>query len=156
MRVIEGGIYFLFDKDELVYVGESDNIYRRVGQHIYKKDKKFDRFEIYPTRERKKLEGFLIRTLTPKYNVAVGAWDDNYGSDVFLTQSVEEAINKYKEKHKDMTIKELADMYSVYADWMIHILHKHNAAIYKIDGIFYVDRKWVETNEQNIKNWLQE
>ena len=37
MNVIEEGVYFLYDKDELVYIGTSDNLYRRIGQHkVYK------------------------------------------------------------------------------------------------------------------------
>jgi hypothetical protein len=28
------GIYFLFDSDELVYVGQSVNVFARIGQHI--------------------------------------------------------------------------------------------------------------------------
>ena len=72
MKVVTKGVYFLFDDKQLVYIGESDNIYRRIGQHIYEGTKKFDSFEIFPCNDRKKLEGFLIRTLKPKYNVSLG------------------------------------------------------------------------------------
>lgn len=52
MKVVEEGVYFLYDKDELVYIGQSDNLYRRIGQHIAERKKKFDRFELYPTTDR--------------------------------------------------------------------------------------------------------
>jgi excinuclease UvrABC nuclease subunit len=64
------GVYFLWDEDELVYIGESENIYLRIGQHIKDGRKRFDDFTIYITEDRKLLEAYLINVLKPKYNKA--------------------------------------------------------------------------------------
>lgn len=84
INVVEEGVYFLFDKGELVYIGESDNLFRRIGQHIYEKQKVFDAFEIYPCADRKRLEGFLIRLLHPKYNISEGMsdWTSQIGEEI--------------------------------------------------------------------------
>ena len=58
MKVVTKGVYFLFDDKQLVYIGESDNIYRRIGQHIYDGTKKFDSFEIFPCNDRKSWKAF--------------------------------------------------------------------------------------------------
>ena len=66
------GIYFLFDGDELVYIGSSRvNIFQRLKSHV--KDKKWDYFIFYQTRPETDVLGLeydLIRKLNPKLNIA--------------------------------------------------------------------------------------
>lgn len=88
MKVVEEGVYFLYDKDELVYIGQSDNLYRRIGQHIAENKKMFDRFELYPTTDRIRLEGFLIKMFKPKYNISDGA-------DYVLGRTIGAHFSKY-------------------------------------------------------------
>lgn len=71
MRKITGGIYFLYDGDNLVYIGQSGNIFERVGRHIKDNVKKFDNWEyqiVEDKEERNNLEGYLIKVFKPKYN----------------------------------------------------------------------------------------
>lgn len=156
MDIIEEGVYFLYDGDELVYIGESDNVFRRIGQHIYQKSKKFNRFEIYPTSDRKRLEGFLIDLLHPKYNVACGK---NYmfrHDDIFPSLSIQECIAKYKEYMGDPTVREIADEIGTYPQCLLSGLHHHNAPIYRlIDSYWRVDRKWYEANKENIWSFVE-
>jgi hypothetical protein len=65
------GVYFLLDGDEVVYVGQSVNIYKRIAEH---KDKKFDRFAYLPCARDAldKLESIYIHVLQPKLN---GLWN---------------------------------------------------------------------------------
>lgn len=70
LEELYGGVYALFDGGECVYVGESSNIPRRLGDHIQEGVKKFNDFRIYYCRDRKTLETDLIRLLKPKYNVS--------------------------------------------------------------------------------------
>ena len=42
MKKITSGLYFLYDKGQLVYIGKSSNIFYRVGQHIQQGIKEFD------------------------------------------------------------------------------------------------------------------
>lgn len=70
--VAMSGVYVLFDKDEIVYVGESRHVLRRIGEHLRGANKKkYDSFMIFPCNEedRKYGEQFLIDTFQPKYNV---------------------------------------------------------------------------------------
>lgn len=61
------GIYFLVDGSEIVYVGQSLNVYARIAAH---KDKKFEKvFVIKCDAENLlKIESQYIKLFTPKYN----------------------------------------------------------------------------------------
>ena len=70
LMVVESvtGIYFLVKDGKIVYVGQSTNIFARVGTH--KTDKDFDKaiyFEC-PSTELDDLEYELINILQPEYN----------------------------------------------------------------------------------------
>lgn len=62
------GVYFLCHKRQVVYVGQSVNVFGRVGAHIG--NKTFDAvwFVRVPQSDLDFVEGELIRTLRPKYN----------------------------------------------------------------------------------------
>jgi hypothetical protein len=61
------GIYFLVQDTEVIYVGQSVNIYSRISQHM---DKRFDRYAFVPCEAEllDKLESLYIHTLRPKLN----------------------------------------------------------------------------------------
>ena len=75
------GVYLLYTKDELAYIGKSNNILRRLQQHLHiteeesitelwKKD--IDKIEYYicnSLADCELLETYLINTLAPKYNI---------------------------------------------------------------------------------------
>lgn len=156
MDIIEEGVYFLYDGDELVYIGESDNVFRRIGQHIYQKSKKFNRFEIYPTSDRKRLESFLIDQLHPKYNIAHGKNYARKTDDLFPSLSIQECITKYEEYRGDPTIREIADQIGAEAKYLLTGLHHHNAPIYRLMGDSWrVDKKWYEANAKNIWSFVE-
>jgi len=70
LMVVESvtGIYFLVKDEKIVYVGQSTNIFARVGTH--KMDKDFDKAVYFecPSTELDDLEYELITVLQPKYN----------------------------------------------------------------------------------------
>lgn len=70
IRMIRG-IYFLFDGDEIVYIGQSENIYKRVGTHL--SDKIFDSWNYieYPDENLDELEAEYILKYKPKYNQSI-------------------------------------------------------------------------------------
>jgi GIY-YIG catalytic domain. len=61
-------IYFLCNKNQVVYVGQSENVHQRLLQHI--KDKEFDSvfYLRVPANKMDKYEKSLIIHLKPKYN----------------------------------------------------------------------------------------
>jgi hypothetical protein len=61
------GVYFLVQDQEVVYVGQSVNIYSRISQHP---DKKFDKYAFVPCEVEllDKLESLYIHTLKPRLN----------------------------------------------------------------------------------------
>lgn len=68
------GIYFLFDGEELVYVGISTDIATRVITHRNNPNKVFDSFSWYPVEdpeEMARLEADYIFRDTPKYNMTM-------------------------------------------------------------------------------------
>ena len=67
------GVYFLFNKDKIVYVGMSSRIYERVKKHI--KDKYFDCYCFISVFGKcSMVEDFYIRKYKPIYNS--GSWCD--------------------------------------------------------------------------------
>lgn len=158
MNVVEEGVYFLYDKDELVYIGTSDNLYRRIGQHIAEKEKVFDRFELYPTTDRIRLEGFLIKIFKPKYNIASGAncvLGRTIGADFFPNSSIQDAIKKYDEYMGDPLIKEIAEEIGTYQGALMRSLVSADAPIYKIDGHFRLDKSWYEEHEKELWGYVK-
>ena len=77
MEIIKQGIYALFDGEELVYIGQSNSIYARVGNHIREAVKTFDSFELFPLPDNidnwclNGIESALIEWFNPKYNKAL-------------------------------------------------------------------------------------
>ena len=76
MKAIIAGVYFLFDGKEIVYVGQSADIFRRIYEHSSGRakgeKKKFDTWEyieIPDEAERFRAEHLLILALRPKYNI---------------------------------------------------------------------------------------
>lgn len=69
---MNSGIYFLYDDDELVYIGQAYNITRRITDHILEATKKFNnvRYNLVPKELLTEVETTLIKALKPKYNVA--------------------------------------------------------------------------------------
>ena len=63
----ESGVYFLIDNNEVVYVGQSVNIYARIAQHT---DKRFTHYAVIPCQPESlnKLESLYIHLLTPRLN----------------------------------------------------------------------------------------
>ena len=65
------GVYFLFDKNELVYIGKSINIENRIKQHIHDKEKKFCNVmlvEFNNISDIHTYEKIFIQKLQPKLN----------------------------------------------------------------------------------------
>lgn len=153
MKVIEEGVYFLYDGDELVYIGESDNVFRRIGQHIAEKQKTFDRFEVYPTKERRRLEGFLIRAFSPKYNISAGM-NDFPIDDLFPSLSIQETIKKYEEYHGDPSVREIAESIGTYPQALLKGLYDAGAPIYKIGDRWRIDRAWYKENENHLWDYV--
>ena len=64
------GVYFLYKGDEIVYVGQSICVWRRINTHIQEGFKDFDSYSVLPCDEDKlqETEMFYIFALQPKYN----------------------------------------------------------------------------------------
>jgi len=157
MKIVEEGVYFLFDKDELVYIGTSNNIFSRIGQHITDKKKKFDSFEYYETKDRIRLEGFLIRLLKPKYNITMGAYPSHgVREDFFPNHTIEQAIQKYEDYKGDPYVSDIAEEIGTYKSALLSGLYKRKAPVYRIDseGGFRLDKKWYEENKNRIWDFV--
>jgi hypothetical protein len=81
VKAIIAGVYFLFDGKDIVYVGQSADIFRRIYEHSSGRakgeKKKFDTWEsieISDEAERFRAEHLLILALRPKYNIDYKGW----------------------------------------------------------------------------------
>ena len=69
------GVYALVNNGSIVYVGESKDIRKRLGQHLVEHSKWFNKFIVLAyvgylgDYQRKQLETLLIQKYHPKYNV---------------------------------------------------------------------------------------
>ena len=157
MDVVTEGVYFLYDGDELVFIGTSNNLFWRIGEHVKEGAKKFDRFELYPTKDRLRLEGFLIRMFHPKYNVSDGAYWDKRKKDAFPNSTIEEAIKKYDEYMGDPYIRELEDETGWDVQALLGGLLRANAPMYKIgDDYWRLDKSWLEQHREDISRYVCE
>ena len=163
MKVVQSGVYFLFDKDELVYIGTSANIYERIGQHVSEGVKMFDRFEVFPTKDkfdRYMLEGFLIQLFHPKYNISNGKMFEyrDIGADLFPNQTIQEAIKKYEEYIGDPLVNEIANEIGTYPSCLLRGLVEMNAPVYKMKGKYCgawrLDKKWYEEHREKIWEYV--
>lgn len=64
------GVYFLISGNEIVYVGQSADVVRRVNEHFDRGRKKFDSVMYLPCSlgEVDEIEEHFIKALTPRYN----------------------------------------------------------------------------------------
>jgi hypothetical protein len=69
-KVIRSAVYILLLEGEVVYVGESQNVYTRLGNHIKDKGKRFDTIRILPCLEHRRhyWEAVLIYKYQPLFN----------------------------------------------------------------------------------------
>lgn len=72
-ELFKPGIYFLIRKDEIVYVGRSSSIARRILQHHAKRRIEFDRYAylIWKPEEIAELERHFIWKFVPRCNTAM-------------------------------------------------------------------------------------
>ena len=171
LKVVHSGVYFLYDGEELVYIGQSDNIYRRIGQHIYEAEKKFDSFCFYPAgEERIILESYLINKFHPKYNLTCGStvapWcgyapKDDIFPDTMPDEKVIAVINEcLAGKPKGIPLRKIARKQNFFNENYVvsqMIKNREQLHVYKLDGTWYIDSEWYVKNERRfweiLKKW---
>ena len=87
-------VYALWDRDEIVYVGQSTQLGQRITVHA--KNKIFDSYSFFDCKsfdEMDAIESTLIIRLRPKYNV-------QYGSGYESLAKLRKRISKISDKHK--------------------------------------------------------
>jgi len=80
-EMLGGGVYVLIRSGEVVYVGQSNCMLRRIAKHLSDGAKNFDDFECeyVPEHLRREAEETLISFYCPEYNVALsGRGEDRY------------------------------------------------------------------------------
>ena len=163
MKTIGCGVYFLYDGEKLVYIGQSTNILYRIGQHIKDGQKKFDNFRFYETDDYIRLEAFLIGALKPKYNktegtLSVGSdeWRKDVFSEAMPKEEILSIIGEYESKvGRRYYVRKIAKEHS----WMDAaevsrqiIRHYNELPIYRIDGEWFIDADWYDKNKRELEN----
>lgn len=162
MKLITCGVYFLFDGDELVYIGQSDNVFRRIGQHIAEKAKVFDSWEVYETDDYIRLEGLLINLLKPKYNRTNGTQilgiSKDYHSQLVPSDRLLNLIEACEKKvisaygiPLDKVGTEIAGGLDLGHTKRMMIRHYSEIPISRIDGKWYMDAVWYSENKERLK-----
>lgn len=89
----KSGIYFLFnDKEEIVYIGKSGNVYTRILEHIVGEEKDFKRFNFVEIKNEtlyEILEVLLISITIPKYNKLIV---NNYKEWLFTLPTIARTV----------------------------------------------------------------
>lgn len=78
------GVYFLYNKGELVYIGKATNITRRIVDHVEEGTKEFDtvRYTKIPVDSITSVETELIKSLDPPYNKTCKASSSKYKDNI--------------------------------------------------------------------------
>ena len=98
----EHGIYALYKKDRLYYVGLASNLKRRIRHHM--KDRhsgEWDRFSVYLVRKSdhiKELESLILRIVDPSGNVVTGKLSRSENLQSFLEAEVKNEQNRRREE----------------------------------------------------------
>ena len=103
MKVITSGVYFLYRDNKLVYVGESGNVFGRIGEHIREGIKEFDEFEFIELSEieRKSMEAFLIEIIRPEYNLIGGKTIVKTPDEYLIKKPTKKRIRGEDKEYKD-------------------------------------------------------
>lgn len=155
MKIVGSGVYFLYDGDELVYIGSSNNIFYRIGTHIAKKEKCFDRCEWYETDDYLRLENFLIAQFRPKYNETLGHSELRAPYGMFALMGIDKAIKAFENREGLMTYDEFCEMFSKRkADRIMDWFKACKVPVVCIDGYHppFLSRDYIIRNQK----WLAE
>ena len=108
------GIYWLLKYNEIVYVGQSENIYKRVYQH---NDKEFDSWSYKEVLEENlnELESNLIIKIRPKLNKTIPQ-NEKFISVDSIKISYKLTLSNVKKIIKDNTLKTFCFNKTTYVD----------------------------------------
>lgn len=133
------GIYYLYDRDELVYIGSSAFCEKRIYSHV---DKKFTDYEIIPMLDKKGsaltlLEAQEIAQKTPRYNRSLPECDcfmtkNSFCLKYHVSKDIRTIVRKeIKDKLSPLVIYRGIVYYAL--PEMVEVLHKikKNAYIQK-------------------------
>lgn len=104
MDALGQGVYFLFKGERLVYIGKSNSIYARIGQHCVS-SKDFDSWEYYEAKdytdiELGSLEATLISNFCPPYNGTHAHGDEiTYTTKNQYMKHIRGLIKDFEEEH---------------------------------------------------------
>ena len=123
-------IYFLICENEIVYIGQTRELFTRLTVHYKDPKKIFDSYTSFditkPPFESKytldAIEAYFILKFQPKYNLSVPA------NDLFLS------LPQLKDKYKNLKTK-----YSNTGSWVKSILKDHSVDIYCFQGTNYIN-----------------
>ena len=155
MKPITGAVYFLYDNDELVYIGQSNNVYGRIGEHIREKTKTFTDFRIYETDDYIRLEAFLIAALRPKYNKTLGnQFDYSYAdidkfSSMLPPRRILQIIKKHEDAYPKVYLHRVASEHPyLYKQRVCKLLldHMNEIPIYRLDHEWFIEPDWYKEN----------
>jgi hypothetical protein len=62
------GIYFLFRRGKLVYVGKSKHMYKDIMHNLYSDRKKFDFFSYLPCKNKDEMKKMYVKKYKPRHN----------------------------------------------------------------------------------------
>jgi len=107
--VKESGIYFLLDKEEIVYIGKSTNIIKRVTEHFSEGIKKFNLYSYIPVEvdSLSEAEDFFIKKYKPKYNIRLVKEKNSYKT-INISEDLHNLLEYYSEK-TGISIRTLAE-----------------------------------------------
>lgn len=172
MKKITGGIYFLYNDDELVYIGKSQNIFQRIGTHIKEGIKEFNNWdyqEIDNENERSELEGYLINVFKPKYNEKM-EYNSIFCPEIYNKKNrhygkEKEIIDCYEmiKEYNWMPIKYLDDVFGI-KNIGYDLLHHgsipqeafYDEVIYGYTKQYAIDKNWVLENINYLLEQIKE
>lgn len=98
------GIYALYKKDKLYYVGLASNLSRRLNSYLRGKHaKKWDRFNVYfivKGEHLKELESFVLRIASPKGNSSSG----HFIRSQDLKRDFKRSISEFQKKERELLV----------------------------------------------------
>ena len=111
----EDFVYFLLNKGEIVYVGQTTRGLNRIKQHFYENKKEFDSFKIEKCHRSRlyELENYYILKYNPKYNFKL---NNDMVSSLYIYTKIKEKFgyNIFTLNYINELLKRLTSNYIIY------------------------------------------
>ena len=149
-HVSQTGVYFLFNQNDVVYVGQGQDILSRIGHHALAGKKQFDSYAYLPcpADQLNEAEAHFIHLLQPYYNKTI-PFNDTYKSLPTIKRTLGVNLNVLKRymQHQRLPLNQATYLLTDFQELrpFISWLHTHHPNVYLQQCPVYYWEQYLKT-----------